>query len=117
MTLETFLDQMKHGGTAAIQFEDVLHLIADNYEYQPCAFQNNGVSNAPGSNEGSCRLFAFARRHDLSKAQTLALFGQHYQDVLSNPQGTHHANIRAFMQGGWSGIQFDGEPLTPKSIA
>ena len=33
---------------------------------------------------------------------TLWLFGDFYRkDVLENPDGTDHANIRAFMEGGW----------------
>ena len=36
---------------------------------------------------------------------------QEYRQVLANPDGEDHANIRAFMRNGWKGIRFDGEPL------
>ncbi len=63
----------------------------------------------------SCRIFAFAKIHNLSAEQTLALFGDYYRkDVLGNPDGTDHQNIRNFMRDGWAGIQFDGEALQAK---
>jgi hypothetical protein len=33
------------------------------------------------------------------------------QDVLDTPDGDSHGNIRAFMDNGWEGIAFEGEPL------
>ena len=46
---------------------------------------------------------------------TLACFGAFYtEDVLKNPDGTDHQNIRNFMKTGWDGIAFYGEPLTLK---
>ena len=44
-------------------------------------------------------------------AQTQSLF----EDVLENPQGTNHQNIRNFMKTGWDGIQFEGNALKLKS--
>jgi hypothetical protein len=113
MALETFLARIRNG--EAVAFDDTLRVIAEHYDYQPSAFQNGTVDNAAGQNEGSCRVFAFARLHGLSAEQTLALFGEHYRDTLADPQGTSHANIRAFMRGGWEGIAFAGTPLTAKA--
>lgn len=110
--LENFLAQVRRGESPA--FDDTQRIIAEHYLYQPTAFQNGPVANAAGQNEGSCRLFAFARLHGLSAEHTLALFGEHYRDVLNDPQGNGHANIRAFMEHGWAGIAFRGEPLTPR---
>lgn len=101
-----------------IEFNDVMAVIADNYIYTPTAFSNglggDRVDNAAGGNEGSCRLFAFARLHGLDKAQTLACFGGYYRDdVLGNPGGDDHANIRAFLIHGPAGITFEGDALRP----
>ena len=54
--------------------------------------------------------------HNLSKAQTLACFGDYYRvDVLQHPQKNDHANIRQFMLSGPGGIQFTGKnPLNIK---
>ncbi|HAB55541.1 MAG TPA: type III effector, partial [Cellvibrionales bacterium] len=42
--------------------------------------------------------------------------GKYYRDdVLGNPSGDDHANIRNFILDGWLGIQFDTEPLALKS--
>ena len=45
------------------------------------------------------------------------MFGDYYRkDVLEHPDGTDHANIRAFMEVGWDGVKFpDGFALSPKS--
>jgi len=71
--------------------------------------------NQAGTNEGSCKIFAFAQLNQLNQQQTLNLFGDYYRlDVLNNPDGTGHQNIRNFMQFGWDGIRFNGEALTAK---
>lgn len=99
-----------------VQFDEVMAVIAQHYDYIPTAFRNGDADNAAGQNEGSCRLFAFARLNGLSPAETLACFGDYYRkDVLGHPDGTDHANIRNFMVHGWQGIAFDGEALRPKT--
>ncbi len=53
---------------------------------------------------------AFAKLHELSEAKTLALFGDYYRsDVLKNPEGSDHQNIRNFIREGWAGVAFEGE--------
>jgi len=38
------------------------------------------------------------------------------EDVLGNPDGTDHANIRSFVKVGWDGVTFPyGPALLPKS--
>lgn len=96
-------------------FEDVQAYILAHYDYTPTAFDNGlgeaAVSNAAGQNEGSCRLFAFARLEGLGEAETLHCFGRHYRHVLADPQGSDHGNIRQFMRHGWAGIRFHGDAL------
>mgnify|MGYP006188461699 CR=1 FL=1 len=99
-----------------VEFEEVLALIDAFYVYTPTRFTNgigaDPLVNEPGENEGSCKVFAFAKLHGLSEAQTLACFGRHYREgVLPHPEGTNHPNIRRFISDGWRGIIFDGEPL------
>ena len=51
----------------------------------------------------------------LNKDQTLHCFGNVYrEDVLNNPNGKNHQNIRYFMTQGWQGIHFDSEALATK---
>lgn len=103
-----------------VEFAQVMDVVAEHYVYRPTRFCNGSgqlmVVNEAGANEGSCRLFAFAQKLGLSEMQTLACFGHYYrEDVLGNPHGSDHANIRAFMRSGWAGIQFDGAPLAERS--
>ncbi|GAB2979514.1 hypothetical protein GCM10027049_13510 [Mucilaginibacter puniceus] len=52
--------------------------------------------------------------HNLSAADTLYLFAEHYQSVLANPDGIDHQNIRQFMANGWEGVVFEAEVLKVK---
>ena len=114
MSLQTFLARVRVGDP--VSFQETLKVISEHYEYTPTGFRNglgaDRINNEAGTNEGSCRLFYFAKLHELTAQQTLSLFGDYYwQDVLPHPQGTDHANIRNFMRHGWAGIQYDGEAL------
>ncbi|CAK0751885.1 CysZ protein [Gammaproteobacteria bacterium] len=115
MTLEQFLEGVRRGDV--VTFDESLRVVDEYYHYQAVAFQNGTVNNTAGQNENSCRLFAFARRHGLNAEQTLRLFGEHYRNVLDNPQDSKHPNLRAFIQHGWSGIVFADEPLRAKVCA
>jgi hypothetical protein len=56
--------------------------------------------------------FFVAKLNGLSKEETLACFGAFYRnDVLQNPEGTDHQNIRNFIEFGWDGIEFEGQAL------
>lgn len=99
-----------------IEFAEVMATIENYYAYTPTRFTNGDTINDAGSNEGSCKIFAFAKLNDLDEKQTLACFGQYYRDdVLGHPHGDDHANIRNFMHHGWDGIVFESEALQPKA--
>lgn len=116
MKLPKFIEKVTQG--EAISFNETLIVITESYHYQPTEF-SNGVGdeiliNPAGTNEGSCKIFAFANLHQLDEQQTLSLFGDYYRvDVLQNPTGTNHQNIRNFIRFGWNGIHFKGTVLTP----
>lgn len=114
MSLESFLESIKNN--EAISFDETIAVINENYLYQPTEFtnglNNDLLINAPGTNEGSCKIFAFAMLNKLEQQQTLNLFGDYYRiDVLNNPVGNDHKNIRNFILYGWQGIRFKGEAL------
>ena len=101
---------------ASVEFKEVMKIISTYYHYQPSLFSNGDVVNQAGTNEGSCKIFAFAKLHGLSEHATLNCFGQYYrEDVLAHPQGSDHANIRSFMQKGWQGVLFEKAVLKPKT--
>jgi hypothetical protein len=113
-TIISFLEKLKQT-PEAITFPDTIATIEENYTFTPTAFQNGSQHNAAGENSGSCKLFAFAKLQNLSQDETLACFGAYYfDDVLKNPEGTDHQNIRNFIKSGWNGIQFEGEALELK---
>ena len=98
-----------------VEFEDVMKVISDNFEYTPTQFSNGNVVNEAGTNEGSCKIFAFAKLANLTPEQTLHCFGRYYrQDVLENPEGEDHANIRNFIKYGWDKVSFEHNALTEK---
>ena len=114
MSFTFFLDKLKQTPTA-ITFAETIAIIEENYTFTPTTFKNGEQYNEAGQNSGSCKLFAFAKLQNLSQAETLACFGAYYfEEVLGDPEGTNHQNIRSFMKTGWDGIQFEGEALTSK---
>jgi hypothetical protein len=112
MTLDDFIARL--GNDDTLLFAETMALIDDLYDFTPMAFSNGPVDNAAGENQGSCKVFAFGKLNGLDEARTLACFGEHYRDVLADPDGTGHANIRAFMAHGWEGVDLAGSPLEPR---
>jgi hypothetical protein len=112
-SLASFLTQIKQQ-ESTIEFEQVMQVITDNYQYQPAKFTNGELINEQGTNEGSCKIFYFAQLNKLTPEQTLACFGRYYRDdVLAHPNGTDHGNIRNFMKTGWNGVEFKTIALLP----
>lgn len=97
-----------------IDFQGVLQTIAQYYDYQPVAFTNGLAHSDAGENEGSAKVFAFAKANQLSQVDTLKLFAEHYDAVKATPHGDDHANIRNFMFYGWQGFLMAKNALTLK---
>lgn len=117
--MDALLQALKNA-PESIEFQEVMAVIAAHYTYQAATFyngrDNDTLKNEAGTNEGSCKIFAFAQLHNLTEQETLACFGQFYRhDVLAHPQNDDHQNIRHFMKYGWQGIRFDTCPLTKKA--
>ena len=110
MTVQELINQLRNA-PKAIEFNQVIETINANYSYAPTKFTNGSVVNEAGTNEGSCKVFAFGQLNGLSEEETLNCFAEHYRSVLDDPDGDAHANIRSFMAEGWDGINFDGEAL------
>lgn len=115
MNIDVFLKKLNQT-PELIAFDETMAAIGASYEFTPASFTNGEVKNEAGQNSGSCKLFAFALLNHLTEQQTLACFGTYYRDnVLKNPEGEDHQNIRNFMKTGWSGVKFDSMPLKNKS--
>ncbi len=117
MSLDSFLLQLRQS-PESISFNAAMETISQHYQYTPTRFTNGEgddcVVNEAGTNEGSCKLFAFGELHRLTEDEMLQCFGDYYRvDVLQHPDASDHANIRNFMKYGWPGIHFDQAALTP----
>ena len=112
--LKMILEQIK-SAPEAIDFQEVIAYIDENYAFTPTKFVNGKTINEVDQNNGSCKIFSFAKLNNFNVEETLALFGSFYRnDVLENPTGTDHQNIRNFIEFGWDGISFEGEALQKK---
>ncbi len=109
LTTDSLISALNAG---AVDFNSVMQVIDSEYSFTPTRFVNGSQINEANSNNGSCKIFAFAKMHGLSTQATLNAFGDFYTvDVLQNPDNDDHQNIRNFMQQGWEGIKFDGDAL------
>ncbi|WP_159022191.1 HopJ type III effector protein [Formosa sp. L2A11] len=114
MTLDIFKEKVQNIPKSVV-FSDTMDVIDTYYEFSKTAFTNGDLHNNAGENSGSCKLFAFAKLQGFTKEETLACFGQfYYIDVLGDPEGNGHQNIRNFIKTGFEGLEFEGEPLKLK---
>lgn len=114
MQVEAFLDILT-SKPEQITFDDTIAMIEANYTFTPTAFHNGELHNEEDQNNGSCKILFFGLIHELGESHTLACFGKFYrEDVLFNPGGDDHQNIRNFMRFGWERVSFNGEALSPK---
>lgn len=114
MSITVFLSKLKSNQLNS--FQEVIVFIDENYNFIPTAFKNGNQYNGVGENTGSCKVFSFAKLHNLTQEETLLLFCEHYQAVLNTPEATTHQNIRNFIRFGWDGITFEAEALVLKIL-
>jgi HopJ type III effector protein len=114
MTIEQLLEKLKTIPDQ-IEFSEVIATIDEHYDFTPTAFKNGDTHNEAGQNSGSCKVFSFAKLQGFTQQQTLDCFGAFYRkDVLENPAGDNHQNIRNFIKYGWNGVYFENVALTLK---
>jgi hypothetical protein len=113
MTIQEFKTKLKSNLSAVI-FAETMQVIEDYYTFNPTAFTNGDIINNAGENNGSWKLFVFAMRQEFTKEETLFCFGEYYQTVLEDKNGTSHQNIRNFMKTGFKGLSFKNKALTLK---
>jgi hypothetical protein len=115
ISLSTFIEKLLQN-SEGVEFTDVIEIINRHYCYKPTTFINGDLHNEAGTNEGSCKIFYFAQLNKLTEQQTLSCFGHYYRDdVLNNPDGDDHGNIRNIIKTGWQQLTFDAVALLPKS--
>ena len=65
---------------ADIDFEQTIAVIEAEFDYKPIAFSCGQVESSTEQNQGSAKIFSFAKMAGLSEAATLQLFGRFYRD-------------------------------------
>jgi hypothetical protein len=101
----------------SVTFETVIELIDKYYEPQLLEFRNGDMLNKQGENEASAKILSYAALSELDKDTTLKLWGQYYREVVKDPHGDSHQNIRNFMKYGWEGVPFEnGIAVTKKAV-
>ena len=114
MNLNDYLNKLKTT-PENISFEDTISTIDEHYDFTPSAFTNGDTKNNANENNGSCKIFFFAKEQQLPEELTLHCFGDYYRkDVLQNPNADDHQNIRNFISSGWSAVLFDSPALKIK---
>jgi hypothetical protein len=114
MQLEDFKKKLREN-PELVEFSETMAVIEANYDFTPTAFTNGSLKNEAGTNDGSCKILAFAKSEGLSKEETLACFGKYYfEDVLQRPDAKDHQNIRNFISTGLEGVTFKGTALSKK---
>lgn len=99
-----------------LTFEEVMEMIDQHYEDGLIEFKNGDIINQPGENMGSAKILSYAALSNFDKETTLKLWGQYYREVLADPDGDSHQNIRNFQRYGWNGVPFEnGIALTRKN--
>jgi len=109
MNIETLIKELS---LAPVPFNTVMAAIDEHYHFTPTAFRNGELLNEANQNNGSCKIFAFAKLNQLNQQATLNAFGDFYRvDVLQHPNNEDHQNIRNFMKYGWDAIEFKSTAL------
>ncbi|WP_338377375.1 HopJ type III effector protein [uncultured Flavobacterium sp.] len=112
MTISELIYKVKKG--EILPFTEVIQTIDNLYVFTPTTFKNGKIVNEANTNNGSCKVFSFAKKQQLTVQETLFLFGEHYQKVVDTPSEEDHQNIRNFIKFGWEGIHFENDALQLK---
>jgi hypothetical protein len=106
-----FADKVKSG--EKVSFDESIALIDEHYYYVEVPFSNGDLTNAANENIGSAKILAFGLITQMTKEQTLGMFGDFYRNLSAD--GSDHMNIRNFIKNGFDGVVFDrGIPITSK---
>jgi len=110
-------------------FDRFIALIDSIFETHPVEFHNGIINhgetattsasyttliNEAGSNLWSLKVFAFAIMMGYTASQALSLFGEHYNDVIEDPNSGRHLNIEQVYKHWLWGVQIQGMPFRIK---
>ncbi|MBT3727100.1 hypothetical protein HOG21_05480 [bacterium] len=89
-------------------FDDFIAFVDKYFMLISTGFNNNGLKNNKFKNEGSLKVLAFAKYCKMTDVTEIAgLFKGYYKDVLKDPKGDNHQNIRHLINGSIYEVSFD----------
>ena len=69
-----------------IQFSEIIETVDANYNFTPTAFKNGETMNEANQNNGSCKVFSFAKnQRNLLKPSQLKLISSYYKLFIIKP--------------------------------
>ena len=68
MTVNELIDALNKD---AVEFTEVMAVIDAHYQFTETSFKNGEQTNQAGQNNGSCKIFAFAKLNGLNQQATL----------------------------------------------
>ena len=112
MNKDTFIQSLRDQTNS---FQQTMDFIEANFVFTPVEFSVGDQHNELGTNQGSAKIFCVGKALELNEAEVLQCFGDFYrEDVLENPEGSDHQNIRNFIKYGWAGVTIDSNALSAK---
>lgn len=109
-------------------FGNTIQAIDSILETEPVDFVNGEVPNTSGENLWSLKVLAFGKMMWFHTQEVLSMFWEYYREVIDNPDGNSHQNIRALQKTGIECVDISENPfsltysydniyeLTPKEI-
>lgn len=111
------LDYADTVANSDVQMDDVIAVCDREFEYTDSSFSVGAVENKVGTNVKSSKILSFAYLTKMDTETALKCYGEVYREVLVDPDGDSHGNIRALMKGGTECVKFPfGLSLTPKLV-
>jgi len=111
------LDALLSEEVDTMPFSDIMKTLDLHFTFRPTAFSVGDTKSTENQNQKSLRVLSFAQLLKLSKEQTLKLWGEHYKQVLQEPEGSSHGNIRAFLKGGFECVNAPQDVITASTPA
>lgn len=82
------------------RLESTIDSIKSMWDFIPQGFIVGNQTNEPGLNEASLLILAYADMYDLPLEKILIMFGEAYDEVVADPDGDNHLNVRSLMANG-----------------
>ena len=76
-----------------VNFEETIALIDEHYFYVEVPFSNGDLTNAANENVGSAKVLAFGLITQMTKEQTLSMFGDFYRNLSADGSDHEHSQF------------------------